>query len=245
MARQWKCARCGTPNDEGTLTCSNCRMIRGAVVVPGSFSQRVEPPAVDTEASAAEPPATIASGELAPTSWDGSGVRVAAPSASVPFWRRIPLGLVVVAVLVVGGGIVGYLSNANRSSSGEITKGGDLVVSDLRVGDCFDLKDASADQVGEVTAVPCGVAHEYEMYFVGAMADGVFPSDDAFDAFFENNCIDSFEAYVGRAYEASELDIFWLVPIEDGWNAGDRSVQCAVYHPQISRLTESLKGSGR
>lgn len=244
MARQWKCARCGTPNDEGTLTCSNCRMIRGAVVVPGSFSQRVEPPALDAGPAAAEPPPTIASGELAPMSWDGSAAP-AAPAGSVPLWRRIPLGLVVVAVLVIGGGIVGFLSNANRSSSGEITRGGDLVASDLRVGDCFDLKDASTDQIGEVNAVPCEVAHEYEMYFVGTMADGAFPSDDAFEAFFEANCIDSFEAYVGKSYQASELDIFWLVPVEDGWNAGDRSVQCAVYHPQISRLTESLKGSGR
>lgn len=256
MARRWKCARCSTENDEGVLTCSNCRMIRGAVVVPGTFNAPVPGPVVAAgpasapvpepdRPAAADPPGTIASSDLAPAPWDPSGIQVAAPEARLPLWRRIPIGWVIVGVLVLGGGIAGFLANANRSASGEITKGGDLVAADLRVGDCFDLKDPNLEEIGDVTAVPCANEHEYEMYFVGTMADGAFPTEDAFNAFFESNCLGAFESYVGKAYEDSELDIFWLVPVEDSWGAGDRSVQCAVYHPRIHRLTGSMKGSAR
>ena len=55
----------------------------------------------------------------------------------------------------------------------------------------------------------------------------------------------AFEAYVGKSFQDSELEVFWLSPTEEAWNDGDRSMQCALYHPRIHRLTESLKGSAR
>jgi hypothetical protein len=42
---------------------------------------------------------------------------------------------------------------------------------------------------------------------------------------------------------ATEHDIYWLVPTEDAWRSGDRTVQCAAFYPGIYRLTGSLRGT--
>ncbi len=50
---------------------------------------------------------------------------------------------------------------------------------DLRVGDCFDLNDPTADQIEDVKAVPCTTEHEFEVFYVGAMGKGGYPTDAA------------------------------------------------------------------
>ena len=244
MAKRWKCARCSTENDEGVLTCSNCRMIRGAVVVPGSYIPPADTP-VPAWPAAAETPAPSDGDEPDETSWDAGIDSAGGPSAPIPFWRRIPLQWVILGAVVAVAGIGGLIINASRSASGEITKAGDLTAAELRVGDCFDLKDPAADQIEDVNAVPCADEHEYEMFFVGTMPEGAFPSEEAFSSFVETNCSPAFEAYIGKSFASSELDVSWLFPVEDAWRSGDRSIQCVVYDPQINRLTGSLKGSAR
>jgi Septum formation len=120
---------------------------------------------------------------------------------------------------------------------------GDLSVVDLRVGDCFDDKDPSADEIEDVKAVPCMTEHEFELFYVGAMGEGSYPTDDAFDTYVTQNCNPAFGAYIGKAYDDSDLDIFSLFPTDDAWRSGDRTVQCAAYHPRIHRLTRSLRGT--
>ena len=266
MARGWKCARCSTANGEGTLNCSNCGLIRGGVVVPSSYV----PPPVPAPDQASPPPSSLAPVSSTPPNepWSpmpspgwNSGTAPAsaeapspvepaadgwvAPPAATPLWRRLPLGGVFVLVLLVAGGIGGLIFNASRSSTGEIVKQGDLTAVDLRVGDCFDLKDPSADLIDQVTALPCTAEHEYEMIFTGSLPEGGYPSDDTFTAFLTDHCVPAFGTYIGKAYADSELDIFWLTPTSDAWGDGDRSIQCAAYHPRIHRLTETLKASNR
>lgn len=231
MAKQWTCARCSTKNDEGTLTCSNCRMIRGAFVVPGTFNAY---PDASSPASPTGPsPGWPTQADPLPT------------AAPTPFWRRIPIGLVIFGLLLAAGAIGGIITNAGRSDTGEIVNDGDMMATDLRVGDCFDLKDPTAEEISDVTARPCTDPHEYELIWTGSMAEGAYPPKSAFDAFMESNCFNAFDAYVGTAFEDSELDIYWLYPVEDGWNNGDRSVQCAAYHPTNSGLTSSLRASAQ
>jgi hypothetical protein len=153
--------------------------------------------------------------------------------------------LVVFLVLVVGGGISTWYFGAGRADTGEIAKPGDLTATDLRVGDCFDLKDPTAEEIEEVAARPCAQAHEFELFFTGSLPESAYPAQSAFDAYMQDNCMPAFLAFVGKTYEDSELDVYWLTPTSEAWGQGDRSVQCAVYHPRIHRLTESLKGSKR
>jgi len=165
--------------------------------------------------------------------------------ADRPLWRRIAPQVAVIAVIAVVGSIGAWYFNAGRSASGEIAKSGDLPASELRVGDCFDLKDPTAEDVDDVTAIMCADEHEFEVFFAGSLAAGDFPGEAAFPAFVEDECVPAFHSYVGTPYLESELDIFYFVPTPEVWVEGDRSVQCAVYHPLISRLNGTLKGSQR
>jgi hypothetical protein len=250
MAKGWKCDRCSAQNDEAAYNCSNCGLIRGSVVVPGTYPP-VQPNvlfAPATEPEPAAPPSDIppaAQGVGAPLATDWVTPPPADQRSTRPIWRRIPIRLAIIGVIIVAGAIAGFITNASRSSTGDITKSGDLVSNDLRVGDCWDLKDPSADVVDNVVARPCSQEHEYEVFFIGSPTTTDYPGEAGFTTYVSDNCAPAFDAYVGKAYADSELDIFWLYPNSDGWTSGDRSVECSVYHPRVHRLTGSLKGSAR
>ena len=241
MAKGWKCPHCSTENPETTLTCTGCGRIQGSVVVPGS--QPVVPvlPAPSVPATPLVDPAA-ASPTDAPSANPWAVNLDSVPPASTPLWRKIPLGWILVGLLVVGGGVVGYVFNASRSSTGVINRSGDLTANDLRVGDCFDLKDPDAEEVSDVTAHPCTEAHEYEVFYVGNLAGGEYPTDDAMEAFLIDQCVPAFGAYLGKVYADSVHDFSWLTPTPEGWRAGDRSVQCFGFDPRNARLTVSIKG---
>jgi Septum formation len=141
--------------------------------------------------------------------------------------------------------VASFVTNASRSSTGDITRGGDLTSNDLRVGDCWDMKDPTADTVDNVTAKPCGEAHEYEVFYIASMAEGAYPNEDAFTTYVNSTCVPAFQAYVGRAYDGSTLEISWLYPGSDGWAGGDRTVECSLYDPNDNHLAGSLEGSRR
>jgi hypothetical protein len=58
-------------------------------------------------------------------------------------------------------------------------------------------------------------------------------------------CVPAFETYVGRSFLASRLDFVHFVPVEEGWNAGDRVFQCAMFDPEVAELSESLRNADR
>jgi hypothetical protein len=185
-----------------------------------------------------QPPPPPPTDPAAIPGWQGGAE---APRRS--WFQRIPAGWLVVAVLVIGGALVGLYFNAGRSSSGDINKAGDLNATDLRVGDCFDLKDPSVDTIEAVRAVPCTTEHTYELFFRGTMSEGDYPTDDAFDSWMAANCVPAFESYVGRSYDQSNLEVYYMVPTDGGWRSGDRSIQCALYPQNNAHPTTSLKGS--
>jgi hypothetical protein len=153
----------------------------------------------------------------------------------VRFWW-IPALAIVLAV--------GYVASARRDDGGSITAGGNLSIEDLRVGDCFN--SAETDEVSSVDARRCDEAHEYEMFHVATWtAESTYPTEDAMIGFVFEECIPAFEAYVGRTFQASRLDFVHFVPVEEGWNAGDRVFQCAMFDPEVADLSESLRNADR
>lgn len=149
----------------------------------------------------------------------------------------IPIVMVVVAA--------GFFFSARRGDDGQIVGGGDLQVTELRAGDCFDLKNPDVEAVSDVEAKPCTDPHQFEMFFVGELSQGDFPQESDLDAFIEGECLPAFDDYVSMPYATSDLGIFPLVPTEDGWTAGDRSVQCALFDPGNEGLTASMRNAGR
>lgn len=244
MANEWKCARCSTTNPESAISCQMCGAIRGAVVPTPAA-----PPPPDMPATPPADAAMLPGGEPGPTGaqpgWIPAAETTGPPPAPAPLWRRLPWGFLVVGVFVLGGAVVGWINTAGRSESGEITKAGELSPSDLRVGDCFDLEEPTASEVEKTAAKPCTETHAYEVFFAGKMPDGDYPTEDAFQAFVEANCATAFASYVGQSYELSKLEVLWFFPSDDGWDDGDRSLQCSLYDPANSQLTSSLKGSGQ
>jgi hypothetical protein len=241
MARQWKCARCGTKNVETTLTCSNCRMIRGAVVVKTDTTPAAWATPEAWSAPEASPPAptdAVPSPVPTPTYWGQADVAADGGSRT-----RLVIPALFLIVGLVGAAIA--VATASPEAPEGSAAGSDYLADQFAVGDCLDIADISAEEVSGIEGRPCNREHEYEVIFTGP-AEGVgYPTDAAFDDFFAVNCIPAFESYVGEAFEESVLDIFWLIPTREAWRQGDRTIQCLVYHPSVKRLTQSLKGAGR
>jgi hypothetical protein len=233
----------------------------------------MQPPAdgrVDPDGPVADAASTPTDGDIpgwTPPPWspDAADTR--------PFWRRIPAGwLIAGALVLLVGAAVGWYLYASQSATGEhevapaeptqvrtevatpdeIDESEDLNVDEiniddsdhLRVGDCFDLKHPLAD-IEHVKKVPCTTEHDYELFYVGAMRKRSHPTLDAFADYVVEYCEPAFGRYIGKAVDDSDLDYDWLVPTEDAWRSGDRTVQCAGYDPNNPLLKRSLRGIRR
>ena len=140
--------------------------------------------------------------------------------------------------------VVGYLVSARRDDSGSITAAGNLSIEELRVGDCFNSDEA--DEISSVDARPCDQSHQYEMFHIATWtAAGGYPTEDAMLGFVVDECFPAFEAYVGLSFQESTLDFVHFVPVEAGWQDGDRVFQCAMFDPAVAELSESLRNTNR
>lgn len=142
--------------------------------------------------------------------------------------------------------IAGCGDNAVRGEDDEVVEAGEVGAFEVRVGDCFDdgQLSAEASEVQEVDALPCDQPHDNEVYAVFELPDGEYPGDDAVIEQSNAGCIERFAEFTGTAYEESQLDITQLFPTEDSWNTlDDREVVCAVYDPS-GPIEGSVKGQG-
>lgn len=167
---------------------------------------------------------------------------VAGPVRPVPWWRPLLRYWWIVAIGAVI--YLGWMSQAHRDASGTITSGGSVRLSDLQVGDCFDAPGTG--EISEVTGRPCADAHQFELFAIATdSVDTTYPDDVAMAAFLSSACGEAFNAYVGTTFSSTSLGILPVTPTEDGWSHGDRTFFCALYDPAQSRMTGSLRGSGR
>ncbi len=251
MSEGWTCSRCSTVNAADRFGCSNCGLLRHDAATVGSSAAgrvarhrrpRSRPnPRRSRPASRRRPPAspTGTRRRLRPhtrprqkssRAWSRR-TATTAQQRQRPYrlWRRIPVGWLIFAVLIAGGAITGWYFNASRSTTGEITKAGDMTAADLRVGDCFDLKDPAADEIEDVTAGPCTAAHEFEMFFVGSMPAGDFPAESVFETYVTDNCYPAFSAVRRQALRRLRAVDVLACPDGEGWRAGDRlGAMCRV-----------------
>ena len=121
----------------------------------------------------------------------------------------------------------------------------------LEVGQCGDVPEirvGGALDPAAIDALPCSQPHDVEVaaVFEHPAAPGAdFPGADAVDGYATDQCLLRFEAYVGTPYEASSLDVAFVAPGEDGWDAGDRRIACVLYHVDFEPPTAPVRGSGR
>jgi hypothetical protein len=174
------------------------------------------------------------------------------PATAEPRKRQFPVRFIIwgiIAVVVVG---AGYVFSAKRGDSGEVTGAGNLDIFDVRAGDCFDLdREGGAPnevfEVDAVRAIPCAEAHTYEAYFVGEYPSGEITSADEpeYTAWEEEQCLGSFETYVGIDFDSSVLWISAVVPTTESWEAGDHTLICYLYHEGETPVSGSARGSAQ
>lgn len=111
---------------------------------------------------------------------------------------------------------------------------------DVKVGDC--MNEQSATEVTDVPVVDCGEPHDEEIYHLYDVADDIDVATIEDEAW--TTCEDEFEPFVGLAYDESVLDYYILIPTEESYANGDRTVNCIVYEPD-TKPTGSLAGAKR
>jgi hypothetical protein len=128
-----------------------------------------------------------------------------------------------------------------------------VLAMDLALGDCIDEprdEPTGPDEVAAVFAVnvrPCRERHDAEVVGVvrhpaGDEAD--FPGESAIFRHAKVACIDAFEEFVGVSFSESSLDMSFLYPNDDGWEFGDRTIQCVAYPLDGQPLEGSVRGTG-
>jgi hypothetical protein len=117
------------------------------------------------------------------------------------------------------------------------------------VGECLQVSELGS-QVESLPTVSCDEPHEGEVYAVFDLdMDGDYDANAVIEAS-EQECLARFDTFVGMPYADSELDIFYLYPLADGWAGGDRETLCAVIAPNwetgdLTMVTGSLEGAAR
>lgn len=150
----------------------------------------------------------------------------------------------VIGIAIAGGAyLVNTYMAADRDSTGAIVAAGSVDAFQMRVGDCFDDGSTfSSEEVDSVPGVPCSQPHDNEVYAVFDVSATTFPGDKMADVAHEG-CLERFEAFVGKDYESSSLDIASIYPTSDSWHGhNDREVVCAVYDVEAKKLTGTVKG---
>jgi hypothetical protein len=113
-------------------------------------------------------------------------------------------------------------------------------IAEVRVEQCFDA-DLEAETLRLVMIQDCAIAHTGEAYAkVRANLAGLSAEETQTVA--TQQCATAFKTFVGKPYEQSELDMYYVV-LEDHAVA-DGNVLCLVGMPG-TRLTGSMRGSQR
>ena len=118
------------------------------------------------------------------------------------------------------------------------------LTADLGVGDCFDdpaVSGFSFEADRQITVVDCGQPHDLEVYQTLVLDRYTTPEDMFYDS--DAACIDEFEDFVGIDYYDSELIAYAYYPSRDSWDAGTRTVTCAV--TDFRPTTGTLRGANR
>ncbi len=144
----------------------------------------------------------------------------------------------------IGFAVYGAMTGADRDSSGAIVGEGSVDAFQVRVGDCFNDTDSSSDEIHSVPGVPCSEPHDNEAYAVVNLTIDSYPEGDGMAELAYDSCMERFQAFVGKDYESSSLEIFTMYPSTESWKQDDREVVCALYDMNANKLVGSVKGRG-
>jgi hypothetical protein len=112
-----------------------------------------------------------------------------------------------------------------------------LLPDELRLGDCFNDSAHGTNEVGEITVVDCGSAHDAEVFAVATLPGepgfAPYPGDDEVDRLSNELCLGEFASDVAIDFLDSAWEFGYFMPTEESWrNHDDRLVVCTLNDPQ-------------
>lgn len=122
---------------------------------------------------------------------------------------------------------------------------GVLEIDQLGPGTCLQVPDELGTEVKSLPVIDCVEDHTHEIYanvpWTGA---DVFPGLEALDAYAEQECVRTFEPFVGISAFDSQLTFTWLTPTLGSWNDhDDRTVLCVLANSDAAPLIGSMQGT--
>lgn len=163
--------------------------------------------------------------------------------------RRLPIGWLIVGLVFAGGSVYNFFTSADRDETGAVVGAGEVASDDLRVGDCLLYPDeVGADgsfEFESLTAVPCSEPHDMEIFAQIPGPAGAYPGVIALTEYGQEQCAAPFESYVGLPVEHEARLIYSIsYPFQEGWDAGDRTLDCVIETWDGSQLAGSQMGAG-
>ncbi len=159
--------------------------------------------------------------------------------------RTVATAVVVLAVLLAACSDDGI----ERDADGTVTQSGSISVYDLQLGDCIEVPADVAEELEQVTVLPCDDPHTHEVYLVDdtTLDDTfeVYPGAPDVEGVASRICFDGFAEFVGSEVVDSDLTFTYLYPTLQSWTENDpvdRTIACLV----VSAPTRgSVGGSAR
>lgn len=212
--------------------------------------------------------------QLAPSSNGSEGMRTLVMSTDKLKFARIPVLIATLAgaslalsgcynLPFFGGGSGGDGDRTEEpvveGQEGQETEGDpfqnpeDMDVFSINVGDCIvntDDAGPEATEVMSVPIVPCSQPHAYEVFHEFDLTGTSFPGSEQVTEAAREQCTgQAFTDYIGKAWNDSELTLFWYHPTPESWASGDRVVSCVVLEQAAEEggnpTTGSLRDSRR
>lgn len=132
-----------------------------------------------------------------------------------------------------------------RDTTGKVVEGGDVSATLLRVGDCLNFElDPNAVTTGtEVSGfqvMPCTELHDAEVVGEKNLRFSTFPTENSWERH-TNFCTAAFESYTGVNFDGSPYNWISLQPTKEGWDSGDRTIQCLAFLLSGEKMGASIE----
>jgi len=172
---------------------------------------------------------------------------------------KIIFANVVVRIIIVAAfAIYGYFTLSDsesdetvRDTSGEVIEGGDVGITALQIGDCYqfptgfiELEENESLEFEELSVVPCTVPHDAEIFSSKVLSGTYYPGDDAFMGELSDFCFDDYQSYTGVAFYDDGPHVINLTnPSKEGWeDHGRKTLTCSVAMKNGEKLGASVRG---
>lgn len=159
--------------------------------------------------------------------------RVPQAGKALAIWGiALGAGWLVVLLLVAGIGAAAGVSINFWTSGAPVSR--QVPFTSLVTGSCFDLPSSSpAGRVFFVEETPCNEPHNSQIFatFQASGSPGKYPGVANLTAQGGRGCLARAKESVDSALVNASMRGAWLYPHADGWQAGNRTIDCFLYSP--------------